>query len=130
MRESPTTCTGYVNRNGQVAVRNTRIPGTDKNQYVYQLACSHCGHVYGANGSDIHLRLCPNCQGGAPGLILMNRNNVNPEVWLSTKTRVKNYLEMESAQNRQSMADFIHHRFLERYVSPLKAVEEMQRTGF
>lgn len=70
MRESPTTCTGYVNRNGQVAVRNTRIPGTDKNQYVYQLACSHCGHVYGANGSDIHLRLCPNCQGGAPGLNL------------------------------------------------------------
>jgi hypothetical protein len=23
---------------------------------------------YGANGSDIHLRLCPACQGGASGL--------------------------------------------------------------
>jgi endonuclease III len=70
VRETPTTCTGYVNRNGQVVVRNTRIAGTDKNQYVYQLACSHCGHVYGANGSDIHLRLCPKCQGGAAGLEL------------------------------------------------------------
>ena len=62
------TCTGYVNRNGQVVVRNTRAPGTDKNQYVYQLACSHCGHVYGAIGSDIHERLCPQCQTGARGL--------------------------------------------------------------
>jgi thermostable 8-oxoguanine DNA glycosylase len=70
VRENPTTCTGYVNRNGQVVVRNTRTPGTDKNQYVYQLACSHCGHVYGANGSDIHLRLCPVCQGGQLGLAM------------------------------------------------------------
>lgn len=68
VKANPTTCTGYVNRNGQVVVRNTRAPGTDKNQYVYQLGCSHCGHVYGANGSDIHLRLCPSCQGGAAGL--------------------------------------------------------------
>jgi hypothetical protein len=65
---SPTTCTGYVNRNGQVVVRNTRTPGTDKSQYVYQLACSHCGHVYDANGSNIHERLCPQCQEGATGL--------------------------------------------------------------
>lgn len=65
---NPTTCTGYVNRNGQVVIRNTRLPGTDNNQYIYQLACSVCGAVYGANGSDIHLRLCPSCQGGAQGL--------------------------------------------------------------
>jgi hypothetical protein len=72
MREkaSPTTCTGYVNRNGQVVVRNTRTPGTDHGQYVYQLGCSLCGHVYGANGSDIFQRKCPNCQGGAGGLTL------------------------------------------------------------
>lgn len=67
---SPTTHTGYVNRNGQVVIRNTRQPGTDKNQYVYQLGCSHCGNVYGANGSDIHLRLCPGCQSGAKGLAI------------------------------------------------------------
>lgn len=66
--EHPTTCIGYINRNGQLVIRNTRLNGTDRNQYIYQLACSHCGHVYGANGSDIHLRLCPKCQGGASGL--------------------------------------------------------------
>jgi hypothetical protein len=37
-------------------------------QSVYVLRCSHCGHLYGANGSDIHLRKCPMHQGGAPGL--------------------------------------------------------------
>jgi hypothetical protein len=26
---------------------------------VYQLGCSHCCHVYGANGSDTHLRKMP-----------------------------------------------------------------------
>lgn len=65
---NPTTCTGYVNRNGQVVIRNTGAPGTDNNQYVYQLACSHCGRVYGENGSDLHERLCPRCQEGANGL--------------------------------------------------------------
>ncbi len=63
-----TTAIGYVNRNGQVVIRNTGLPGTDHGQSVYQLACSNCGHTYGANGSDIHLRLCPGCQGGAKGL--------------------------------------------------------------
>lgn len=68
VKPSPTTCTGYVNRNGQVVVRNTRRAGTDHGQYVYQLGCSLCGHVYGANGSDIFQRKCPKCQGGQPGL--------------------------------------------------------------
>jgi hypothetical protein len=66
--KSPTTCIGYVNRNGQVVIRNTGLPGTDKNQSIYQLGCSHCGHVYGANGSDIFERKCPNWQDGAKGL--------------------------------------------------------------
>jgi predicted Zn-ribbon and HTH transcriptional regulator len=43
---------------------------TDHNQFVYQLACSKCGHNYGANGSDIHSRRCPKCDGGLPGLPL------------------------------------------------------------
>lgn len=65
-----TTEPGYKNRHGQVVVRKTNHPGTDHNQYVYVLRCTEpgCGHEYGANGSDVHLRLCPACQGGAPGL--------------------------------------------------------------
>lgn len=62
-----TTQVGFVNPHGQVTIRNTGAPGTDHYQYVYQLACSHCGHVYGANGTDIHERLCPACQEGRPG---------------------------------------------------------------
>ena len=68
MSAAPTTQTGYVNRNAQVTIRNTQEPGTDRFQYIYQLACSKCGFNYGANGSDIHERLCPRCQGGNSGL--------------------------------------------------------------
>jgi N-glycosylase/DNA lyase len=68
MNKKPTTSVGYVNRNGQVVIRSTGRPGTDHGQIIYQLGCSHCGHVYGANGSDIHLRKCPNCHDGAIGL--------------------------------------------------------------
>jgi hypothetical protein len=67
-----TTETGFVNPNGQVTIRNTGLPGTDHNQYVYQIACSHCGEVYGANGSDIFERKCPRCQQGKAGLSLGN----------------------------------------------------------
>lgn len=63
-----TTTIGYRNRNWQIVRRATGLAGTDHLQKVYELECGHCGHVYGANGSDIHGRLCPNCQGGRPGL--------------------------------------------------------------
>jgi hypothetical protein len=68
--KSYSTKPGYVNDNLQVVVYNTGRPGTDKNQTVYKLGCSVCGEIYGANGSDNHLRKCPECQGGAPGLPL------------------------------------------------------------
>lgn len=63
-----TTAVGYTNRNGQVVVRPTGLRGTDHLQYVYILRCNRCRQEYGANGSDIHERLCPNCQGGMPGI--------------------------------------------------------------
>lgn len=63
-----TTVPGFVNAHGQVVIRNTGAPGTDHMQYTYQLACSRCGYVYGANGSDIHERRCPKCDGSKPGL--------------------------------------------------------------
>ena len=75
MPDTKTTQPGYLNRNQQVVIRNTGLPGTDHMQLVYQLGCSDCGCVYGANGSDIHLRLCPNCQGGAPGLAFIGANH-------------------------------------------------------
>jgi hypothetical protein len=68
MLKGKTTQPGYANRNSQVVIRNTNLPGTDRGQTVYQLACVVCGHVYGANGSDIFERKCPKCQSGAKGL--------------------------------------------------------------
>jgi hypothetical protein len=65
---SPTTKTGYVNRNGQVTIRNSNLAGNDHLQSTYQMACSHGGNNYGSNGSDIFERKCPKCQGGRPGL--------------------------------------------------------------
>ena len=65
-----TTEPGYKNRNGQIVIRGTDLPGTDHYQYIYVLRCEVCGHEYGANGSDIFQRKCPKCQGGAPGLPL------------------------------------------------------------
>ena len=66
--DTPTTRSGYVNRNSQRVERATGLPGTDHGQSIYVLRCDHCHHTYGANGSDNHQRRCPNCQGGAPGL--------------------------------------------------------------
>ena len=63
-----TTAVGYVNRNDQRVVRKTDQQGTDHLQYVYVLLCEKCGAEYGANGSDIHERKCPACQGGKPGI--------------------------------------------------------------
>lgn len=34
---------------------------------MYVLHCERCGHEYGANGSDLWLRRCPACDGGAKG---------------------------------------------------------------
>ena len=66
--EAPTCQPGYTNRNRQTVLRPTGKAGTDYGQYVYVLKCGMCGNEYGANGSDCHLRKCPECQFGAKGL--------------------------------------------------------------
>ncbi|WP_225421616.1 hypothetical protein [Sphingomonas parva] len=63
-----TTEIGYVNRNRQEVLRATGQPGNDHNQTIYVLRCGECGHEYGANGSDIFQRRCPEHDGGAAGL--------------------------------------------------------------
>jgi hypothetical protein len=70
VKSKGTTEIGFVNPRGQAVVRATGQSGTDHLQYIYVLSCSHCGHEYGANGSDIHSRKCPACQNGNPGLAI------------------------------------------------------------
>jgi hypothetical protein len=40
------------------------------------------------------------------------------------------YLEMEQNQDRDSIADFVHHRFRERYVIPPFAIPREEKSGF
>jgi hypothetical protein len=65
-----TTRVGYKSPRGQTVVRKTDLPGSDHNQVVYVLRCQN-GHEYGANGSDIHLRVCPYCNPHAQGRDLL-----------------------------------------------------------
>jgi PHP family Zn ribbon phosphoesterase len=66
--ERGSTNPGYINRNGQMVLRPTGLPGTDHMQKIYVLRCSKCTSEYGANGSEIFQCKCPACQGGAAGL--------------------------------------------------------------
>lgn len=67
-----TTTIGRRNEHGQEVVRKTRVAGSLPDQRVYVLRCGDCGHEYGANGCELHLRRCPNCQGGPPALLISN----------------------------------------------------------
>lgn len=63
-----TTKIGFINRNGQITIRDTGESGTDFGARKFQMACSHCGYNYGANSTDIWERKCPRCQKGEAGL--------------------------------------------------------------
>lgn len=63
-----TTSAGYVNRHGQVVEGASDRASNHYNQKAYELRCKHCEQLYGANGCDIHIRRCPYCQQGQPGL--------------------------------------------------------------
>lgn len=66
---------GETNDNGQTLLRKTKDlspryhprPDHLPKVYIWIMDCSKCGHRYGANNCDAHLRRCPNCQGGALG---------------------------------------------------------------
>ncbi|MBE6844427.1 MAG: hypothetical protein E7508_01755 [Ruminococcus sp.] len=60
------TDVGYINKNNQKNLGKADKPGTDNNQYFYDMECLDCGNRYYANGTDIWDRKCPNCQGGRP----------------------------------------------------------------
>lgn len=58
------TDVGYVNKNHQRNMGLTDKVATRPYANVYQMRCERCGHEYFANGSDVHLKKCPQCQGG------------------------------------------------------------------
>ena len=60
-KKGSTLAPGTENRNRQIVVRPTGLPGTDHGQSVYELRCAICDAHYGANGSDAWQRKCPEC---------------------------------------------------------------------
>lgn len=66
MKKTYSTECGFENKNKQINLGKLDEKGTDHGQWFYQMQCQDCGHNYKANGSDIHLRKCPVCQGGRP----------------------------------------------------------------
>ena len=63
-----TTQIDHVNRNRQKVHGTRGIAGNDHGQVSYKSECLDCGHCYGANGTDIFQRKCPECQGGETGI--------------------------------------------------------------
>jgi len=54
----------------------------------------------------------------------------DPDLWLSTKVTIKKYRAMEASKDAGEIAKFIHDRFEERYISPLKSVRKGDDNGF
>ncbi len=63
-----TTKIGYRNENDQIVLGTRGVDGTDHCAKAYAVFCLRCGELYGANGTDLHGRKCPECDGGRPGL--------------------------------------------------------------
>lgn len=59
------TVAGYTNRNNQTNLGRTDKRGTNPTNWLYKMRCEECLCEYFANGSDIHEKKCPACQGGA-----------------------------------------------------------------
>ncbi len=60
---------GAVNPHGQTCLGHRGVAGTAHLHLAYRTECGWCGQVYGVNGSDMHARPCPACQGGAAGIL-------------------------------------------------------------
>jgi hypothetical protein len=66
--KTETTKIGYENSNHQQCHGTVGVKGSDYLQYAYLLQCLDCGYIYGASGTDVAERKCPQCQRGEPGI--------------------------------------------------------------
>ena len=97
-----TTAIGFVSHRDQEVISATALRGTDHNARVYELKCRRCGHHYGANGTDIHDRKCPQCQSGRPGLQLEPILTTQPNAsrWSVADAKARFSEVVETAQDK------------------------------
>lgn len=104
-----TTDAGYINKNNQKNLGYRGISETHYNQKFFEMECLDCGHKYMANGCDVWLRKCPNCQnkivahqkkiesniiGSFPShKTKNNKNSENPKVGREFQEKVKQWFE-------------------------------------
>lgn len=60
--KAKTTVEGYINKNNQKNLGYRGVSETHYNQRFFEMKCLECGHRYMANGCDVWLRKCPECQ--------------------------------------------------------------------
>jgi hypothetical protein len=59
---------GDKNQNDQELIRRTATPsGTHPFARVWEMECGRCGHRYGCNSCDAHIRHCPQAHEGGHG---------------------------------------------------------------
>ena len=60
--KAKTTVEGYINKNNQKNLGYRGVSETHYNQSFFEMECLECGLRYMANGCDVWLRKCPECQ--------------------------------------------------------------------
>ncbi len=53
---------GFINENNQKNLRQTDEPGTEYEQWFYEIECLNCGLIYKVNEYEIFHAKCPACQ--------------------------------------------------------------------
>ena len=99
-----TTDVGYINKNNQKNLGYRGVSETHYNQKFFEMECLDCGHKYLANGCDVWLRKCPNCQDTStpteehittqPYDIISNSNSENHKIGRRFQEKVKQWFEM------------------------------------
>ncbi len=72
MRKNKCAKSGYINHHDQLVVdQDLTYKSNHKSAKPWKLRCLKCKNEYGANGCDVHIRKCPECQKGKPSLPLV-----------------------------------------------------------
>ena len=106
-----TTDAGYINKNNQKNLGYRGMSETHYNQKFFEMECLDCGHKYMANGCDVWLKKCPNCQADFPKKnerttidiltsdIPQSSNSENPKKGRDFQEKVKEWFATNAKMN-------------------------------
>ena len=114
-----TTDAGYINKNNQKNLGYRGVSETHISAKCYEMECLDCGHKYMANGCDVWLRKCPNCQSDKD---IQDRKIQQEmiETFLDTKigttfstSEIKDMVNSKFGRNKSSIipSDYCYNRY-------------------